>query len=144
MKLVKNSKVLLNKINNMDINRKQLNSGEEYTNFVREFVTLLDQQLSVLEKRAGNKAEIHNLASQMPALISLVNTVGYLRGQDGMFLDIRPRTENQKEFYGYEDLFEDRLEKLIGIVINSDEKKFYYDRLDSYFVKSRTGQGQTI
>lgn len=80
----------------------------------------------------------------MPAIISLVNTVGYLRGQDGMFLDIRPRTENQNEFYGYEDLFEKRLNKLIDILMDSDEKDFYQERLESYLIKSRTKQKSTV
>lgn len=80
----------------------------------------------------------------MPAIISLVNTVGYLRGQDGMFLDIRPRTENQGEFYKYEDQFETRLDKLIDILMDSDEKDFYIERLESYLIKSRTKQKSTV
>jgi len=122
----------------MDIQKLQLSTGDEYTKFVREFATLLDEQLNVWEDRAKNKENLHELARQMPAIISLVNTVGYLRGQDGMFLDIRPRTENQSEFYGYEDLFEKRLEQLINILMDSDEKDFYKDRLESYLIKSRT------
>ena len=131
-------RIIFNNAHNMDINQKHIKTAEEYINFVREFVTLLDRQISVWEERARNKEELHELACQMPAIISLVNTVGYLRGQDGMFLDIRPRTENQKELYKYEDLFEKRLKKLIDILISSDEKQYYQNRLDSYFVKSRT------
>lgn len=128
----------------MNIQQKQLATADEYTNFVREFVTLLDKQLSLLEDRERNNENLHDLASQMPAIISLVNTVGYLRGQDGMFLEIRPRTENQKEFYVYEDLFESRLKKLIDILMDSDEKDFYIERLESYLVKSRTKQNPTV
>lgn len=127
----------------MDIQKQQLSTAEEYTKFVREFVTLLDEQLSVWEDRAKNKEGLHDLARQMPAIISLVNTVGYLRGQDGMFLDIRPHTENQKEFYGYEDLFEKRLDKLIDALLNSNEEVYYKERLESYMVKSRTKQKPT-
>lgn len=128
----------------MDIQKQQLSTAEEYTKFVREFATLLDEQLSVWEDRAKNKENLHELARQMPAIISLVNTVGYLRGQDGMFLDIRPRTENQSEFYGYEDLFEKRLDQLIDILIDSDETDFYKERLESYLIKSRTKQKPTV
>lgn len=128
----------------MDIQQKQLSNADEYTNFIREFVTLLDKQLSVWEESVKTKKELRNLAHQMPAIICLVNTVGYLRGQDGMFLDIRPRTENQKEFYGYEDLFEARLEKLIDILMVSDEKEYYRERLESYLIKSRTKQKPTV
>lgn len=122
----------------MDIQQRQLSTADEYTNFVREFVTLLDKQLSLWEDRAKNKEELRDLALQMPAIISLVNTVGYLRGQDGMFLDIRPRTDNQNEFYAYEDLFEKRLSNLIDILLYSNEKKFYKERLESYLIESRT------
>lgn len=128
----------------MHIQKRQLSTADEYTSFVREFVTLLDTQLTVWEDRAKNKENLHELARQMPAIISLVNTVGYLRGQDGMFLDIRPHTENQKEFYGYEELFENRLNELIDILMNSDEKDFYKERLESYLIKSRTKQKPTV
>lgn len=128
----------------MNIQKQQLSSADEYTKFVREFVTLLDEQLSVWEDRAKNKKNLHELAHQMPAIISLVNTVGYLRGQDGMFLNIRPRTENQREFYGYEDLFEKRLNQLIDILMDSDEKNFYKERLEIYLIKSRTKQKPTV
>ena len=119
-------------------NIRKIESGEAYTEFVRAFATLLDQQLTLLEGYMNGKEGAHNLIQQMPALISLVNTIGYLRGQDGMFLDIRPSTENQKEFYEYEDLFEKRLSTLIDFILNSDEKEYYRERLESYFVKART------
>jgi len=128
----------------MDIQQKQLSTAEEYTNFVREFVTLLGQQLTIWEDRAKNKSGLHDLARQMPAIISLVNTVGYLRGQDGIFIDIRPHTENQKEFYVYEDMFENRLNKLIDTLMASEEKDYYLERLESYLVKSRTKQKPTV
>jgi len=128
----------------MDIQKQQLSTADEYTKFVREFATLLDEQLCVWEDRAKNKENLHELARQMPAIISLVNTVGYLRGQDGMFLDMRPRTENQNEFYGYEDLFEKRLDQLINTLMDSDEKDFYKERLESYLIKSRTKQKPTV
>lgn len=128
----------------MDINKKHVENAEEYANLVRAFVTLLDKQFTIWEECAKDSKDLHELARRMPALISLVNTIGYLRGQDGVFLDVRPGTENQEEFYGYEDAFEKRLQQLIDMLIDSDERKFYRLRLDSYFVKFRTGQKATI
>jgi hypothetical protein len=128
----------------MNIQKKQLSTADEYIEFVREFVTLLDEQFSMWEDWAKNKEKLHDLARQMPAIISLVNTVGYLRGQDGVFLDIRPQTGNQSEFYEYENEFEKRLDKLIDILMESDEKDFYKERLESYLVKSRTKQKPTV
>ncbi len=128
----------------MDIQKIHLSTADEYANFVRAFVTLLDKQLSVWEDYAKNKEELHELAGLMPALISLVNTVGYLRGQDGVFTDLRPQPENQSEFYRYENLFEERLEKLINIFMSSDEKEYYQERLEFEFIKSRTKQKSTV
>lgn len=122
----------------LEKNIRKIESGEAYTEFVRAFATLLDQQLTLLEGYMNGKEGAYTLIQQMPALISLVNTIGYLRGQDGMFLNIRPSTENQKEFYEYEDLFEKRLSALIDFILNSDEKEYYRERLESYFVKVRT------
>jgi len=128
----------------MDIQKNLLSTGDEYTKFVREFITLLDEQFSIWEELAKNESNLYDLARQMPAIISLVNTVGYLRGQDGLFLSIRPSTENQSEFYKYEDEFEKRLEKLIDILMDSDVKDFYKDKLESYLVKLRTKQKATV
>ncbi len=126
----------------MDIQKKELGTPEEYTDFVRGFATLLDKQLTVYEKRAAD-GNLHDLALSMPAIISLVNTAGYLRGQDGMFLDIRPRTESQSEFYGYEDMFEKRLDALITVIMASDEKQNYLERIKGYFVTARSGRTNT-
>ena len=128
----------------MDIQQRQLSTAEEYINFVREFVTLLDKQLAIFEDFSKNEEKLHELAHVMPAIISLVNTVGYLRGQDGLFIEIRPYTKNQGEFNKYEALFESRLNKLIDVLMGSDEKDYYMERLESYLVKFRTKQKPTI
>jgi|AntRauTorckE6833_2_1112554.scaffolds.fasta_scaffold55068_2 hypothetical protein len=39
----------------MDIEKRQITTGEQYTDFVIKFVTLLDQELLVLEERIKNK-----------------------------------------------------------------------------------------
>lgn len=122
----------------MNINFKELNSGEEYTDFVRAFTTLLDKQFAICEWRLKEKGGLHDVAYQMPALISMVNTLGYLRGESNMFLDFRPHTDNQDEFYTYEKLFGARLQKLIDLLLASQEKQFYHDQLERYFIQFRT------
>lgn len=119
--------------------KNEITTPGKYVDFVQKFVTLLDKQLAYFEENL-KEDNLHNIASSMPALISLVNTVGYLREQDGMFLDIRPRTDNQKDFYEYEYAFEMRLNKLIETVLDSKEKDYYISRLTSYMVESRTKQ----
>jgi len=129
------------------LSQQPFSSSEEYTNFVRTFVSLLDRQFQEFENYAKNPKDsndLYRLAHVMPALICLVNTVGYLRGQDDMFLNIRPHTNTQKEFYNYEDWFEERLNKLIDILMHSKAKDYYQARLESYLVKTRTQQKPTI
>lgn len=122
----------------MNTNKNYFNSGEAYVDFVRKFVTLIDSEMNNAELLIQKDSEIGTLVDRMPALISLVNTVGYLRGQDGVFLDIRPRTENQNEFYQYEHDFEQRLENLIMRIRESNMFDYYKDRLEQYFVNSRS------
>ena len=124
--------------------KKNITTEKEYTNFVREFATLLDEQFRIWENWAKNEEKLHDLARQMPAIISLVNTIGYLRGQDNVFVNIRPRTENQNEFYEYENQFEKRLNKLIDIILHSPEKEYYQGRLKDYLIKTRTRQKPII
>ncbi len=128
----------------MEIHKLDVTTGENYTDFVRAYATLLDKQLAAYEQLAQDPNELGIVAQQLPALISCVNTAGYLRGQDGMFLNFRPRTENQKEFYSYEDGFEKRLRSLIEIVLNSDKKEYYLSRLESYYVTVRSNKPGTI
>lgn len=124
----------------MDIRRTQFASAEEYIQFVKTFVTLLDTQFAIWEEMANSKEMLGGLVQQMPAIISLVNTVGYLRGQDGVFLNVRPPkvSEFQKELYTYEDQFEVRLKRLIETILSSDEKGSYTERLERYFITART------
>lgn len=120
----------------MDIQKIHVTTSEEYVEFVRKFATLLDEQMSTIEKKAETEG-VSAVVSQIPPIISLVNTMGYLRGQDGMFLDIRPSTAYQKEFYALEDMFEARLYKLVDAIMQSDQKQYYVDRLDKYYMKAR-------
>ncbi len=106
-----------------------------YISLFENFTSLVNQQFTQFEDE--NK-EIHEIAKGLPALISLVNTIGYLRGQDGVFLNFRPQTDQQTRFYKVEDEYEARLEKIIQKVMNSTEKAFYEQNLHSYFCQTRT------
>lgn len=67
------------------IQPKSITTANQYLTPVRQYVTLLDKQLKVMEKASKKKKQVRDVVESMPALISLVNTVAYLRGQDGMF-----------------------------------------------------------
>ncbi len=120
----------------MDIQKRNLATGEEYINFVRSFVTLLDEELKGWEKGEGSKDELEALADRMPLLISLANTVSCLRGQDNVFLDVRPvAPEYIDELYGYEGFFQERLESLAKTLLESDQKQAYQESIHRNFVK---------
>lgn len=122
----------------MSIVFKKTEKPEEYKDLVEKFSYLVDKELAVLEKRAGD-TDIDSVISRMPQLISLVNAIGYLRGQDNVFLDFRPRGlgEVQKELYDNERLFEDRLRALIDFINKSNDLKEYARVLEEYFLKYR-------
>lgn len=122
----------------MKIPQKDFESPEDYLAFVDSFVSLLDQQMKLVELRVTDPEQVRDVIFQMPAIISLVNTVGYLRGQDGMFFDVRPATYGPNPLYGYEGHFETRLYHLIEKILNSAEKNEYIDRLEKYFIQART------
>jgi hypothetical protein len=122
----------------MEITKSNITTADEYLDFVRKFATLLDEQLCRYEKDTLGENELQELASHLPTLISLVNTVGCLRGQDGMFLDIRPKTDNQQELNDLEVGFENRLQKCIDIIMNSNQREFYLSKLSTYFVQARS------
>lgn len=115
--------------------------SQDYEKHFDDFVSLVDKQLAIYESAS---ADLGNLARTLPALISLVNTIGYLRGQDGMFLDFRPRTDNQKHFYATEHEYEKRLNSLISKVLESKHADYYKKRLHSYFCQVRTLEKGTV
>ena len=116
----------------------------DYASFFNQFIELANQEFLKWEKLSEEPKNLHDLARHLPALISINNTVGYLRGQDGCFLDFGPRTEQQNHFYEQEDLYEKRLSVLISKVMNSPEKDYYEKRLHSYFSLVRTNKDSEI
>jgi len=131
----------------MALPNRPITNADEWQQFVEQFVTLLDKEMLKHEEKIKEPSYAPGLVHVMPALISLVNTVGYLRGQDGMIAsdmdpNIRiPLTDKIRE---YENHFEVRLDKLIDILLASDQKDYYTERLDSYFTKCRTKQKTTV
>lgn len=116
---------------------------DEYIDMVERFSGLVDKEMKKTESEE-NPGRIHAIASRLPALISLVNTIGYLRGQDGVFLDFRPEDMHGSDIQGYlyknEDEFEKRLQNLIDEVGTSDDASFYRETLERYYITARTAR----
>lgn len=58
------------------------------------------------------------LLNRIPALVSMVNTLGYLAGRESMFSDIRPEgvIEYQAKIIATSKGFEDRLAQVLQFV----------------------------
>lgn len=116
-----------------------LKTAEEYKDLVSKYSWLVDSELIKIETVIKEHPDQANIEA-LPKLISLVNVVGYLRGQDGAFLDIRPDevTEYQRELYDNEDAFESRLREIIKtICVDPKNIERYKAVLDRYFLKAR-------
>ncbi len=107
--------------------------------------------LNILIKNAFDEAEkwvasgdYDGVIGRMPALISLTNTIGYLRGQHNLFLDCREKGKTHELtpiLRRMEDDFEKRLDALITTILqssNPEHAQKYKAKLELYFVKIRT------
>lgn len=116
---------------------QKFESEEQYKKFVEQFYYLVDGELKKSEK-LQEENDHRNIAFTIPKIISLINTIGYLRGEDGVFVDSRPHGLSfQNELYGKEQEFEERLYKLIKYVRSSPSADFCKARLEEYFFKNR-------
>lgn len=116
-----------------------IKTATEYKNLVSMYSWLVDSELGKVEKIASEHPERIPVES-IPKLISLVNVVGYLRGQDNAFIDVRPDevSDFQKELYANEDAFEARLRKLIEVAcLDEQGKKKCQALLEQYYIKAR-------
>ncbi|MBP9864492.1 hypothetical protein KBC54_03530 [Patescibacteria group bacterium] len=114
-------------------------NSSDYLSFAKSYYSLVSFALDQAEEMLDKK-DLEWLISRMPGIISMVNSVGYLRGQDGFFLDNRPQplSEIQKELYGMEDEVESRLQKLTDAMSDSEVSDAYLERLTQYFIRARS------
>ena len=121
------------------INFTPVTSAEDYKTLVEQFSFLVDVELKKFEN-ITSADEANTAALAAPKLISLVNTVGYLRGQDNAFLEIRPKevVGFQKDLYANERVFEDKLKNLLNKISSLGQKKIYDYRIDEYFIETRS------
>lgn len=127
----------------MSINPQPISEPQEYLTLVEQFSWLVDAEMTKYEGilEAG---DLNVVIENMPKLVSLVNTIGYLRGQDNAFED-RPHLESNKVLYEMEDAFEKRLNAMIDVIRSSDEKylTWYRNKMDQYYMRTRGTQVPT-
>jgi hypothetical protein len=114
---------------------------EEYMVMVKQFSGLVAAELKMVEEDA-QKGDVYSVVQRLSGLVSIINTLGYLRGQDGFFLDSRPNGlagEYQRQLYAMEDEVETRLWKLIEFVCNTAEgREQYLSHMHTYYLDART------
>jgi hypothetical protein len=111
-----------------------------YVTFQKTFYSLLLQEIKKLEQLDVNvELDMLALAHNLPRIVSLVNSLGLIRGQDNYFVDFREisNTYFQKEMYINEQEMEERLNKLIDKVLQSKASERYKIEMYKYFTEFR-------
>lgn len=116
-------------------------SAEEYIQFSDTFYRLVVIELDNAESYVAEK-NLSGLVVKMRKLISMVNCVGYFRGQEGGFADPRPEgvSAQQGKLYTQEGECENRLQALIDILCASDQADEYRESLKEYYLQQRTNR----
>ncbi len=117
-------------------------TAEEYMAVARSLTALMLLESHAIEKALRND-EVHTVLQRLPGMISIVNTIGYLRGQDGFFLNERPAgiIDFQKELYALEDAGEKFLNYVTKeLCSNPTQIGRLRARLTEYFVQARLPQ----
>ena len=120
----------------MSFSPKKFNTEEEYKIFFEHSIFLADGELQKLESLKENN-DHHALALALAKNISSVNFIGYLRGEDNMFVDSRPHVGFQNDLYKIEDEFEKRLWVLIDYIKTTESKDLAQWQLTEYYLKHR-------
>lgn len=119
----------------------EVKTASEYKELVSKYSWLVDSELKKVEQNIkDHPANLEVNIESLPKLISLVNVIGYLRGQGNAFTEVRPEgvTEYQRELYDNEDAFEGRLRDVINtICANPKNLDRYKAALERYFVQAR-------
>lgn len=119
-----------------------IETAHAYMDLVSRYSWLVDSELKKAES-AINESPEHgpeSIINSIPKLISLVNVVGYLRGQDYAFIDVRPHEviNQQSELCKNEDEFEARLIKIVQAAYDNPKNREKYEwRIRNYFLKAR-------
>lgn len=115
--------------------------AEDYKDLVSKYSWLVDSELQKIELNIKeHPANLDMSIESLPKLISLVNVIGYLRGQGNAFIEVRPEgvAEYQQELYDNEDDFENRLLAAIKTICADPKNLERYEvALERYFVKAR-------
>jgi hypothetical protein len=120
----------------MKLELRKMQDENEYKEFVERYYYLADGELRDAESFRA-RDDHHEVALLLPQLISIVNIVGYLRGQDNRFVTLRPSTGFQSALYEKESEFERRLRALIDFVKATASAALLLESIREYYLKNR-------
>jgi hypothetical protein len=115
---------------------------ESYIATAEAITALTGAALSDLEA-SRDRGDLGSTARGLPPVVSLVNVVGYMRGQGGVLLSHRPAgvQDHQAALYAAEDAAEKRLWALIDAVCADPESRVaYLASMREYYLIHRTPQ----
>ncbi len=116
---------------------KPFDNGDDYLDMVGNLAYLVDESLRPLEIMIeSGQVDEEMMLMRLPAFISLVNTIGYLRGRESIFTDIRPReTAHEQELIREtEKSLENRLSSIIAYIKGTGNAGKASKILSSYFL----------
>lgn len=119
----------------------EIKTADEYKDLVTKYSWLVDSELKIIELNIKEHPDNLDMnIESLPKLISLVNVVGYLRGQNNAFIEVRPDdvVEYQSELYKNEDAFESRLHTIITtICVDPKNLELCKSTIERHFIEYR-------
>ncbi|MBP7774747.1 hypothetical protein KA078_03070 [Candidatus Woesebacteria bacterium] len=103
-----------------------------YIFLVESYYYLVDMELKKAESRMQN-GEHESLSFLLPRVMCAVNTIGYLRGQDNIFVDFRPPVSFQRDLYAIEGECERRLSTLLNYIATTQSNQLFIEEKHKYF-----------
>ncbi len=110
----------------------KIENEETYKLLVESYYYLVDMELQKAESKMQND-EHESLSFLLPRVMCAVNTIGYLRGQDNIFVDFRPPVNFQRDLYAIEDECEKRLSNLLNYIATTQSKQLFIEEKQKYF-----------
>lgn len=111
----------------------QIEDEAGYKFLVESYYYLVDMELKKAESRMQN-GEHESLSFLLPRVMCAVNTIGYLRGQDNVFIDFRPPVSFQRDLYAIEDECNKRLMALLDYIATTQSNQLFIEEKRKYFL----------
>ena len=107
-------------------------TSDEYYKLVEKLNNLINNEF---DKNLNSKDNIDEyFVDRIVYLISLVNTIAYLRGDNNFFIQNREiNSDDQEKFYKFENELNNKLREKIQIILESNLKEYYLKKIKTYY-----------